>query len=200
MARRRVYDAADIATSYVTTFKDRPVEEREQFDFSWPSRMQHVGDSVAVAYESDKWKAKKNGRRQGELYKHLAESRNTAYCVPGLLGDYYESGRDWPVIGPGVDMSDWPMPTHVAMLGRFEEADLDLYTRGTDSKPRFGPADNFVKVTVGHGYLGASKILWSERDPDYEDEVFLFVYTRRDGVLMIIVGEQLDIEKDGIVG
>ena len=31
-------------------------------------------------------------------------------------------------------------------------------------------------------------------------EPFLFVYTERDGILMIVVGEELDVEKDGIVG
>jgi hypothetical protein len=48
--------------------------------------------------------------------------------------------------------------------------------------------------------VGGSKIRWSLIDERRADEVFLFVYTRDGGVMFLILGEELDIEKDGIVG
>lgn len=203
MGRVRVYDVEDLAIGMTETFKDRPWEFRENTSFTWPSQLQRVGDSLAVAYASDKWKQKNpQGFRDQELYKHLAESRNRAYAKPGLLVDFHKPNRSWPVKGPMISFADCPMPRQFAILGLFEEASLKLYTQGSKTKPRFGKGDNdgVVKITVRHGMLGASKMLWTMEDPDDEDEPFLFVYTKSDGVLLLIVGDELDIEKDGIVG
>ena len=201
--RPRVLDAREIARGYRETFADRPVEYEQKLPFSWPMLMQHVGDSLAVAYASDKWQkpgSGENGKRFVELYKHIAESRNRAFTVPGLLHDFYKPGSSWPSIGPYVSMKGMPLPQHFAILGLFKEADLQLHTHGSDDIPEFGESDDegIVKVTCGHAMLGASKILWSEDGG--KDEPFLFVYTERDGVLMFFVGEELDVEKDGIVG
>jgi hypothetical protein len=57
-----------------------------------------------------------------------------------------------------------------------------------------------VKVTVRHGMLGGSKIRWSEKYDDMADQPLLVVYTASDGPLVVIVGEELEIEADGIVG
>jgi hypothetical protein len=92
------------------------------------------------------------------------------------------------------------MPRHFAILGLFEEADIQLYTAGTKTDPKIVGDDGIVKVTVKHGMLGASKMLWSVEDPSEKDEPFLFVYTKSAGVLMVIVGDELDVRKDGIVG
>ena len=93
--RRRVYDAEEIARGARETFAARAVEFRSEFRFGWPDVVQNVGDSLAVAYASDKWKKKKNGARPVELYKHLAESRNQALCLPGLLRDESAPEREW---------------------------------------------------------------------------------------------------------
>jgi hypothetical protein len=42
-------------------------------------------------------------------------------------------------------------------------------------------------------------MLGGARFPD-NDEAFLFVYTKKGGVHMIITGKELEIEKDGITG
>lgn len=196
-SRVRVYEAEEIAANYRSTFQGAPCEHIDAFGFWWPAKLQHVGDSLAVAYESDKWKQK--GDR--ELYKHLAESRNRALCVPGLIRDYSSPGRAWPVVGPVVALNGVPMPRDFAILGLFDEADLRLHVGGTIEHPEFGPHkdDGVVKVTVRHGMLGASKILWS-RVSSRRDQPFLFIYTEQDGVLMLIVGDELDVERDGIVG
>jgi hypothetical protein len=201
--RVRTYDAEDIAIGITETFKDRPFEFRENMSFGWPRSLQNVGDSLAVAYESDKWKPKDAaGRREAELYKHLAESRNSVYVKRGLLKDYYKPNRGWPVKGAMISFTGCPMPRHFAILGLFEEASLQLYTDGTAQDPEFGKGedDGIVKVTIGHGMLGASKMLWSREDPNEPDEPFLFVYTKSAGVLMFIVGDKLDVKRDGIVG
>ena len=201
VSRPRIYDASDIAQSMVRTFKDRDVERIEDHHWKWPTKLRNVGDSLAVAYSSDKWKPKDaKGKRELELFKHLAESRNHIFVKPGLLCDYYDPKRRWPVIGPDIYFDDVPMPDGFAALALFEEVDLQLYCRGDDDEPDFGAGDEgIVKVTVRHGLLGGSMFGWSTVD-EGDDEPFLFVYTRSAGVLMIVTGEDLDIEKDGIVG
>lgn len=197
--RVRVYDAEKAAREMRETFQNAPVKRRRKFDFSWPTVLQNVGDSLAVAYSSNKWKKSKGDY---ELYKHLAESRNRALCVPGLIMQEDSPSQDWPVVGPMVSMVDVPHPDHFAELALFEEANLKLYTDGDDRAPSFGRGRDVgvVTITVKHGMLGGGMFGWSRVDGGRSDQPFLFVYTKRDGVLLIIVGEELDVLKDGIVG
>jgi hypothetical protein len=198
-----VYDAQDLAIGMTERFKDRPLEYSEELPFSWPTYMQNVGDSLAVAYDSDKWKPKGNGgKREGELYKHLAESRNRALVQPGLLRDEYKPNKTWPTKGPTVSLASVPMPQHFAVLGLFEEINLQLFTRGTNRSPAFSDDkdEGVVGVRVRHGMLGGSYIRWSELYDNEKDQPFLFVYTRAAGVCIIVVGDDLDVHKDGIVG
>lgn len=200
--RARVYEAESMARQMRETFADRPVERHESMDFGWPAVMQNIGDSLAVAYASDKWKPRgKDGKREVELYKHLAESRNRVLAVPGALYDYFDQSRRWPTIGPKVSLADCPMPRHFAVLGLFAEIDLKLYVAGSDAAPRFeGSQDGgVVHVSVRNGYLGGAKILWSELGRG-KDEPFIFVYTKAAGVMFLVVGDRLAIAKDGIVG
>lgn len=194
--RRRVYEANEVAETYVNKFHARPVRERHEFDFDWPKKLQHVGDSLAVAYASDKWK------KQGdyELYKHLAESPNKAYVKPGLLRDW-DLEKPIRTIGPTIDFTRTPLPKQFAILGFFEEANFRLHTRGTNDRPRFGEDEDegCVALTIGNAMLGASKIMWSETSGG-EDQPFLCIYTKEDGPLILIMGDELDVEKDGIVG
>jgi hypothetical protein len=198
--RVKVYDnpkSENVARQYVKTFNDREVRRRTEYDFGWPTMWQNVGDSLAVAYASDKWKDKGDY----ELYKHLAESRNRVFVQPGLLKDW-DTSDDVPVVGPMVDFAECPMPKHFATLGFFEEANLKLYTGGDDDAPAFGDGDDgCVAVHIRHAYLGASKMLWSEaKGGKAKDQPFLFVYTHKEGPLMLVVGRKLDVKKDGIVG
>lgn len=197
--RARVIDAEDVAKKYVEAFHDRGVRSRKEYGFGWPTHWQNVGDSLAVAYASDKWKDKGDY----ELYKHLAESRNRAFVQPGLLKDW-DTGEDVPVIGPVVDFSSCPMPQHFATLGFFEEANLKVHTGGDDYQPNFGderadPDAGVVAVVIRHGYVGASKMRWSKVGKG-KDQPFLFIYTNKEGPLILITGERLDVKKDGIVG
>lgn len=200
MSRVRVYDAADMAREMTETFKKRGVEEERKFPWKWPQRMQFVGESLAVAYSSDKWEKEKRNERKWTLWKHIAESRNRALCKDGFLRDFDDPSRAYPTIGPDVDFAHTPMPSHFSILALFEEANIQLHTGGTDEEPELIEDEGIVKVTVKHGFLGGSKILWSETEEGGKDQPFIFVYTVKDGPLMLIIGDELDIEADGIVG
>ena len=194
--RPKVYEARDIAANYREVFTAKPLKKDRQYSFSWPSIWQHVGDCLAVAYASDKWK--KDG--DFELYKHLAESHNRALVLPNFLVMHNDPRRPIGTIGPMVSLAGTPMPKHFALLGYFEEADLRLHSAGTDEHPEFGEGnDGVVQVRVKHAYVGASKILWS-KDGERKDQPFLTVFTESGGPLILIVGDELDVEKDGIVG
>lgn len=204
-ARPRIYDAKEIASNYRKTFTDKPLKGETEYPFTWPATWHHVGDSLAIAYASDKInpeepdKVVKDG--EYELYKHLAESRNRVLCQPDFLVTQRRPRERVPVIGPMVSLARVPMPKHFALLGFFEEADIKLHTAGTDREPKFGRGtdDGVVQVKIKHAYVGGSKVLWSRLGKG-KDRPFLFVYTESEGPLMLIIGEELDIERDGIVG
>lgn len=191
--RRRVYDAEDVARNMRETFTAKKVREQIDFPFDWPKKMQHIGDSLAVAYSSDKWE----DDNVWTLYKHLAESKNSVFAIPGFLRDRYNPKKPWPTIGPMVDMRELPLPKDFAELALFEEVDLKLHTKGTDENPRFERGDaGIVKVTLAHGMLGGGKLKWSSKDL----QPFLFIYDEKEGVKLFITGEELDVLADGIVG
>lgn len=195
--RVRVYDSADLARKMTETFKSRPVSEKKTIRHDWPVRWQHVGDSLAVAYSSDKWRPTGDFK----LYKHLAESRNRAYCVPGFLRDPDNTKKLWPAIGPIISIDDVPMPRDCSDLALFEELDLQLHVTGDDDEPEFGDdeSDGVVKVMIKHAKLGGGFVRWSQVSRR-RDVPFLFVYTEDDGPLVMIFGDELDVLADGIVG
>lgn len=191
MTRVRMYDAKDAAKELRERFTAKPATKRRVHKWDWPSRLQWIGESHAVAYESDKWK--EDG--EFELYKHLAESKNNVYAVPKFLKD--ESGKPWPTIGPMVTLPAY-MPDHFAELALFTEADVQLFTSGTDTRPRLDRGDDgFVAIEVSGGILGAGHYRMSASG---ESTPFLFVFTNGSGPELFITGDKLDIEADGIVG
>lgn len=200
--RVQTFQAESIARNISETFKDRPVETEETLDFDWPDKLQEVGESVGVAYDSDKWKPRgPGGRRDSEVYKHIAESRNRIYAEPGLLQP--DIGLELKPIGPKLSLREASqrgsivMPESFAVLGRFIECNVILHTAGTDQAPRRATSGDkgVVTFSVKHGMLGASKM---KRDGKLQP--FLFVYRPDFGVYFIITGDELDIERDGIVG
>jgi hypothetical protein len=195
-ARRKLYDAKELASNISRTFKDRSVEYERAYGFSWPARFKNIGESLAVCYESDKWKPKgAGGRRPTEVYKHIAESRNWVYAVPGVIYDYRNKDRRWPVVGPMVVFDDATMPEHIAVLGKCECVQLKTYA-GTDDEPTLGEGDEgVVEVLVPGAILGASEMIRNGNP-----RPFLVVYHPTGGVVMLILGERLGIGTDGIFG
>lgn len=193
MARRIVVEvsrrgsaSADVARDIRETFADRAIEFEEVLPHSWPRSLVLAGRSYAVAYESDKWKSKDSkGRREREQYKHIAESKNYALVRPGYLRDIVTK-RAIDLSGEVVSLARLPMPSHYAYLGELIEANIEI-------------GGEFLALTTRGAKVGASKILWSQVS-DRRDEVFLFVYTLRDGVEMILIGDKLGVSRDGIVG
>lgn len=196
-SRVRTVDAEELARDMRERFHASPVTKKNAFRWDWPEQFQHVGDSLAIAYSSDKWKA--NGDL--EAYKHLAESPNVALALPSLFARADRPSERWPVRGPMVSFLDVPLPEHFAELGLFEEADLRLFTGGSDTDPSFGEHDDdgCVALAVRYGHVAGSYLRWSVTHGK-ADQPFLFVYTDREGPLLIVLGESLDVQKDGIVG
>lgn len=184
------------------TFTDRKCEVEEEFPFEWPPVMQNIGESVGVAYASDKWKPKDHrGKRELEVYKHIAESRNRIFCLPGSVRWENKQSGSVRTIGPHVSFcspSDVSMPSGFAVLGIFKEVNVILHVGGSDEFPEVGENDDdgVVTLTVRYGMLGGSKML---RD-DGRQQPFVFVYTPSDGIMFLIVGEELDVKSEGIVG
>jgi len=206
MARSRVkvFEADTIAKNIAQTFKDRPIEAEEVLDFDWPDVIQEVGESLGVAYDSDKWKPRgSDGKRDSEIYKHIAESRNRIYAEPSLIRPGDDTGLELKPTGPRLSLAaasrsgEIIMPESFAVLGRFMEANVVLHTGGTDESPKRAVRGDkgVVTFSVKHGMLGASKMKRNGRL-----QPFLFVYRRDFGVYFIITGDTLDIERDGIVG
>lgn len=197
MTRVRVVDTLEHAKKVRKTFTKKNAREMREYPFTWPTAFQHVGDSLAVAYASDKWK----DDGDFELYKHLAESRNRALCVPGLLSPLGKSEK-YPVYGPAVSFADVVMPKHITILGYFEEADLQLHLGERGGEPYLGKGDEgCVQIMLKHAILAGGMM----REPSGNKRPFLTVYSEprrgeRGGVHMVILGEELDIEADGIVG
>jgi|GEM_PF-2200823 len=197
-SRVRVYDAYEAAAAIRERFQDAPVVREEELPFGWPSTFQHVGDSLAVAYGSNKWK---DDPVDMELYKHIAESRNRVFAVTDFFYRYDDPAEQWPVIGPMIAFDSLPLPRHYAKLGDFYEANLKLHTHGMKHNPMLGPKDDgCVTVVLKDAELGAGVIRWSAVEgEDVSDQPFLFVYDKT-GVKLFIVGKELDVQGVGIVG
>jgi hypothetical protein len=188
-SRPRVIDTRDDAVSVFRTFHDREPDKEIKLPFDWPESMQEIGEGKAELYTSNKWQKSRNNF---EDYKHVAEGSRVVYAEPNFL-------RDWggkaslPVCGPMMRLQA-PMPLHFSVLGKLLGLQVRLYRMGSNGEP-FLPSgdDGLYEIHVPRGMLGAAK------HPE-TGEPFLLVYTKTGGVHMILTGEQLDIEKDGIVG
>jgi len=177
----------DTARALRETFYDRPVEREQTVPWQWPRRLREIGTCQSVMYSSDKWK--KKGDR--EDYKHVAEGPQWVLARSGFLVHYDSPRSALPVVGPMIDLG--PMPDSFAVLADILGVQIQLYERGGEEGYRLPDGDdNLFQVDISRAKLGAARF------PDSGD-AFLIVYTSA-GIDLLIVGKQLDIEKDGIVG
>ncbi len=185
-------DSRADAISIREKFIDAPCRREETMRWRWPTSMQAVGEwragEGAVMYASNKWQ--RNPRTVID-YKHLAEGPQRLLVVPGFLRDYHQPGSKIQVHGPLVEL-DGPMPEAFAVLAPILGIQASLYDEGTDDHPR-ASGDSLYQINIANATLGAAKHPGT-------GQVFLFVYTEKEGPLCVITGEVLGVEKDGIVG
>lgn len=187
MSRRRieVIDTKKDAQAMYQRFYDKPSKREVKFDFSWPTKVQEIGEAKAQMYRSNKWKM---NPQEFEDYKHIAESFQLCYVTPGFLRDY-STGNKLPVHGPNLEVQG-PMPKHFTILAPLIGIQVRLY----DKNEELPSGDsNLYEVVVPRGMLAGAK------HPKTGDN-FLFVYTKTHGIGMLITGDELAVEKDGIVG
>jgi hypothetical protein len=173
-------------------FIDSPATKQETMRWRWPKEMQEVGQwesgAGAVMYASSKWQ--RNPKSVID-YKHLAEGRQRLLVLPGFLRNYHRPGSKIDVVGPMVELNG-PMPEAFAVLAPILGIQANLYDSGTDESPE-ASGESVYQISIANATLGAAK------HPE-TGQVFLFVYTQKEGPLLIITGEILGVEKDGIVG
>lgn len=180
----------DVATKIRETFYDRPAEKQQNVPWRWPKSMREVGKCEAVMYASDKWQ-KGRGRNWLEDYKHIAEGMQWVLVRSGFLIDD-DTRQPLEPPGPVIELS--PMPSAYAVLADVLGVQVQLYEEADNADGyRLPDSDEgLYEIAIRHAKLGSGQF------PDSK-EPFLFVYTSA-GVEMLIVGEELNIEKDGIVG
>jgi hypothetical protein len=181
----RLIDTEDTARDMFETFKAKGSRKQHRFPFTWPSKMQEVGQAIAQLYRSNKWQS---NPKHHEDYKHIAEAPQFCYVTPGFLRNA-DDNSPLKVYGKKVDLPE-EMPKHFAILAALIGVQIRLY--GPDGRLQRGDA-GLYEISVAQGMLGGARF------PD-NDEAFLFVYTKKGGVHMIITGKELEIEKDGITG
>lgn len=181
----KVRDTEEQAVSMFRTFYDRNPTKRISMNFSWPKEMQEVGQARAQMYRSNKWK---KDLEEYEDYKHIAEGYQVCYVVPGFLRKFGDPKKKVKVHGDLVDLPE-EMPKYFTVLAPLIGMQIHMY----DKDGSIVPGENLYEVTIDQAFLGGARF------PD-NDEAFLFVYTEKGGVHMIITGEILEVEKDGIVG
>jgi hypothetical protein len=183
---KRVIDTSREARDMYQTFMDRPSRRQLRFDWTWPAKMQHVGEAKAQMYKSNKWKKNLD---DWEAYKHIAEDYQDCYITPGFLVSNQDPNRRLTVHGPLVEF-ERPMPKHFAILAPCRGVQIKLFDEREDL-PRGD--DNLYQVDVRHAY-------WGGAIHPATKEHFLFLFSKEVGVGLVITGDSLAITKDGIVG
>lgn len=157
------------------TFMDRNHSSVRRMQWSWPDDMIEVGTCEAILYKSDKWQ--KDGREVD--YKHVSEGPQRL-----LICESMAEMDD--LRGPWVDLEK--MPDSFAVLAKSLGIQARLYA--DDSGTKF--QKDYVEMRFPRGsMLGAGRL----RNGD----TFCFVYGQS-GVFALVVGDKLDVLKDGIVG
>lgn len=185
----RVVDTRDEALGTFKAFHAREPKRETEFDFTWPTKWQEVGEGKAVMYRSNKWK---KDLRSHEDYKHVAEGPQALLVVPGYLREREDESVHIDAFGPYFTLTG-PMPQHFTKLGPVLGVQARLYDE-KDNGDLYLPNgdDRLYQIEMPRCHLGGAK------HPE-SDEPFLFFYDKH-GIYMMITGAELDIEKDGIVG
>jgi hypothetical protein len=175
MGRVRVVDTLDLARRDREVFHDsRNPKQVRLVGVQWPRRLVEIGEGWGILYRSDKWNTVDN-------YKHLHESDWRMFVSPTfkLSFDDGQDLRQNPDLAPVYDV-EGEMPRHVAYLGKCMGAQGIL----NDGR--------MVHIEIPGAHWAAARV------PGDEGHAVIFAYS--DAIHLVIVGEQLGIERDGIVG
>lgn len=158
-------------------FYDKPHRQTQKVSWKWPTKLIEVGDCEAILYTSNKW------QRDGKMidYKHVKEGAQKLLLRP----DVAFHGDEEEYFGPYIDMRG-EFPDSFAVLAKSLGIQARLYA--DDEGKTYG---EYVDLKFPRSMLGAGK---------FDDgSAFCFVYDSS-GVLAVVIGEELDVIKDGIVG
>jgi hypothetical protein len=173
MGRVRVIDTSELARVDRETFHDSRVRKHVPLKARWPSQVIDIGQGYGVLYRSDKWKTVDN-------YKHLRES-NWRILVNPAFKMTWEDGddlRDNPDLTETYKI-EGDMPKHVAYLGKC------LGVQGILNDGRI------VHIEIPNAHWAAARV-------PGDSQVALIAYSN--AIDVVVVGEDLGIEKDGIIG
>jgi len=152
---------------------------------AWPARFRHIGRNHGVAYSSDKWM--KDGTFND--YKHLSEARQELFAAESTQP---QSGS---FQGRVVDLHRvLQLPSAIAELAPLLFLDVQLFDgpgRLADAPSQILPARALVyggRATMLHGGKAGSK------------RPFLVVASKENGIMFLVIGDKLDVKKDGIEG
>ncbi len=166
------------------TFQDREAEWKDTFDWGWPKTMREVGVGMAVMYRSDKWK--KKGKY--ESYKHVCEGKTPwrLFVAP----DFEIDGVT--LAGESRTPKQTEFPDTIAILALFLGIQCRLFEKSKSGIYLPEGDDGVFEVSIPKAELAAGKTR--------SGGTFLTVYVKSEGPKLFLFGEELDIEKDGIVG
>lgn len=179
-------EAIEHARDMRRKFRDEEPRREQPVEWTWPRSMREVGTCEAVMYASDKWR----DDRKLIDYKHNREATQYLLVEPGFLRQQRSPSKKLKVVGPSVALDN--MPDAFAVLAKILGVQCRLY-QGS-SRDYYLPRgdEGLYQVDIPGAMLGAA------RHPD-TGGTFLMVYTKS-GVHCVITGDELAVEKDGIVG
>lgn len=151
---------------------------------------QWVGTCESVAYASNKWK----GGKKFEEFKHVAESKQDLYAVKGAISGFRSPGPWWT---PSADGVEEPVCAELAPLLFLQSrlfVDVDAKGNGV-----FGKGDEGCAEIHPSGCMLFATVLVDRRDRS-GGEPALLVHHRTQGLQFLIVGQSLNVTRDGIVG
>ena len=174
MARNGKGQDLDKAVKLRERFQDREHSSVRRMPWNWPKQMVEVGTCEAILYNSDKWQ--KDGKRID--YKHVSEG-------PQRLLLSLKEADGGVMHGPLVDLK--AMPDSFAVLAKSLGVQTRLFANDDGTKFQKDYAQlSFSGCTLGAGILK-------------NGDTFCFVFDDS-GVVALVVGDKLEVLKDGIVG
>lgn len=134
-------------------------------------------------YSSDKWRKPKSFVD----YKHVSEGPQSLYTIPGFIHDEHGPMR---VPGETIRLGG-ELPDSIALLAPILGIQARLHQRRGSSYYLPNGDAGLYELFIPRAKLGAI---------DGEGYTVLVVYTESEGILCVISGDELAVEKDGIVG